>query len=335
MLLTPEECRSSSRTARPFLFDLYRIPFNDGQGGKAEPLAGASNNGMSNYFARYSPDGKWIVFCRAKSYMLLQPDSELYIIPADGRRGRGGCACNTGRMNSWHSWSPNGRWLVFSSKANSALHAALPDAHRRAGRQHARPSCWTSLTAPDRAANIPEFVNAPPAAIVKIREQFLNDYSFVRAGNEFFSHGEADNAIAEYSKALALNPDNVTAHHKLGFLLYQVKNQFDDGMAHLLTAYKLDAQDPRIQYDLGMAYMHQGKLDDAARFLSEAIQRATNGFDTQYEPVQMRLNLAQVLIAAGKSKDAEAPLSDALRRSPNHPEARLSAGFSPGRSRPD
>ena len=42
---------------------------------------------MSNYFAKYSPDGNWIVFCKAKSFMLLQPDSELYIIPAAGRRG--------------------------------------------------------------------------------------------------------------------------------------------------------------------------------------------------------------------------------------------------------
>ena len=107
--------RSSSRDGKSFLFDLYRIPFNDGQGGKAEPLAGASNNGRSNYFPKYSPDGKWIVFCQAKSYMLLQPDSELYIIPGRGRRGAA-AACNTPRMNSWHSWSPNGQWLVFSSK---------------------------------------------------------------------------------------------------------------------------------------------------------------------------------------------------------------------------
>ena len=46
---------------------------------------------MSNFFPKYSPDGKWIVFCKAKSYMLLQPDSELYIIPAEGG-ARDACA---------------------------------------------------------------------------------------------------------------------------------------------------------------------------------------------------------------------------------------------------
>ena len=36
-------------------YDLYRIPFRDGQGGKAEPIAGASANGMSNSFPKVSP----------------------------------------------------------------------------------------------------------------------------------------------------------------------------------------------------------------------------------------------------------------------------------------
>ena len=38
---------------QPFLYDLYRIPFNDGKGGTPVPLAGASANGMSNYFPKY------------------------------------------------------------------------------------------------------------------------------------------------------------------------------------------------------------------------------------------------------------------------------------------
>ena len=47
-------------------YDLYRIPFNNGRGGKAEKIAGASENGMSNNFPKVSPDGKWIVFVQNK-----------------------------------------------------------------------------------------------------------------------------------------------------------------------------------------------------------------------------------------------------------------------------
>ena len=75
-------------------------------------------NGESNYFARYSPDGRWIAFCKASSFMLLQPDSRIYIMPAQGGTPRL-MNCNTPLMNSWHSWSSNSRWLVFSSKANT------------------------------------------------------------------------------------------------------------------------------------------------------------------------------------------------------------------------
>jgi dipeptidyl aminopeptidase/acylaminoacyl peptidase len=171
--LTPAESIEFIDKGEPFLFDLYRIPFNGGKGGTPEPVEGASDNGMSNYFARYSPDGRWIVFCRAKSYMLLQPDSELYIIPAEGGNARR-LRCNTSRMNSWHSFSPNGKWLVFASKAYSD-YTQLCLTHIDENGCSAPAVLLAHMTAPGLAANIPEFVNAHPKSIVKIHERFLDD----------------------------------------------------------------------------------------------------------------------------------------------------------------
>jgi len=54
-------------------YDLYRISFNHGLGGKPEPIAGASQNGMSNSFAKISPDGKWMVFVQAHNGQLMRP----------------------------------------------------------------------------------------------------------------------------------------------------------------------------------------------------------------------------------------------------------------------
>ena len=58
---------------------------------RPEPIAGASRNGMSNSFPKVSPDGRWIVFVQARNGLLMRPDSQLYIVPAQAAR-RGACS---------------------------------------------------------------------------------------------------------------------------------------------------------------------------------------------------------------------------------------------------
>ena len=64
------------------------------------------------------------------------------------------------------------------------------------------------LTAPDRAANIPEFVNVAPAAIRQIREQFVDDVSYARAAWEYLKSNDYEGAERQARKALELNPKN-------------------------------------------------------------------------------------------------------------------------------
>jgi tetratricopeptide (TPR) repeat protein len=321
VLLTREECQEFLEEGKRFLFDLYRIPFNDGKGGEPHPLEGASNNGISNFFAKYSPDGKWIVFCKAKNYMLLQPDSELYIIPAEGGEARR-LQCNTNRMNSWHSWSPNGKWLVFSSKANSA-YTQLFLTHMDEQGRSSPPVLLSHLTDPDRAANIPEFVGTKPSAIKKINEQFLDDLSYVRAANQFEKAGESDRAIPQYRKALELNPNNVEAHRRLGFLLYHVKSIRDEGLAHSREAIRLYPEDVRAHCDLGMALFSEGEFDQAIIHLSEALRLMPRHPDLEavYNPVDVHCILGFALLSPRKLKEATDHLSYTLRLDPNNSRA--------------
>jgi Tol biopolymer transport system component len=143
-----------------FKFDIYKIPFNEGNGGKAEPVKGASDNGMSNYFPAVSPDGKWLVFCKAENYMLLMPDSRLYIVPVDGGKARK-LRCNLYLMNSWHAWSPNSKWIVFISKGLS-IHSDMFLTHIDNRGNASSPVLIENARKHGRAANYPEFINAKP-----------------------------------------------------------------------------------------------------------------------------------------------------------------------------
>jgi len=154
-------------------FDLFRIPFNNGKGGVPEPLEGASQNGFSNYFPRYSPDGKWIVYTRSKTGIMLQPDSRLFIIPSQGGIARK-MKCNRALFNSWHSWSPNGKWLLFSSKVNTP-YTEIFLTHIDAHGNDTPPVLLSQFSSTTHAANVPEFANIRPDAIQTIRVQGYND----------------------------------------------------------------------------------------------------------------------------------------------------------------
>ncbi len=294
VLLGPEDCREFLVEGKPFKFDLYRIPFNEGRGGKPEPVVGASFNGRSNFFPRFSPDGKWIVFCQAENYMLLQPDSEMYIIPAEGGQPRR-LRANTKRMNSWHSFSPNGKWLVFSGKPDSA-YTRLYLTHIDEQGESTPPVVLDRLTAPDRAANIPEFVNASPTAIRRIREQFVDDLSYARAAWEFLKSNDYGGAERQARKALELNPQSADGHHFLGLALFGAR-QHEEAIRHLSEAAKLQPGAAEIQTELGVVLVARGMLDEGVRHLRKALELDPNNAEAYF-------NLGAVSLSQGQTQEA-------------------------------
>ncbi|MCP4610006.1 MAG: tetratricopeptide repeat protein [Planctomycetes bacterium] len=316
VLLSPEQCEEFLKEGKQFLFDLYRIPFNEGKGGKPEPIEGASNNGMSNYFAKYSPDSKWIVFCKAKSYMLLQPDSELYIIPAEGGKARK-LRANTNRMNSWHSFSPNSKWLVFSSKANSA-YTQLFLTHIDEEGCSSPAVLLSQFTAADRAANIPEFVNIKPAAIVKIQDQFVDDTSYLRAADEYLKADDFAGAERQCRKSLELNPKNAIANCTLGVSLAR-QGKVDEAIGYFSEAIKLEPGYVDAHYSLGQAMARKGKVNEAIRHFSAVLR-------FQPDHAEAHGYLGSLLLAGGMLKEATVHLSEAVRLDPNYADAHYNIG---------
>ncbi|MHC4404231.1 MAG: tetratricopeptide repeat protein [Planctomycetota bacterium] len=306
VLLTEDECSQFLKEGKQFQFDLYRIPFNGGKGGEARPLEGASHNGVSNYFPRYSPDGKWIVFCQAKSFMLLQPDSRLFIMPASGGEPRL-MRCNTPRMNSWHTWSPNGKWLVFSAKPFSAYTQLFLTHVDEQGRS-TPPIVLSHFTDPDKAANIPEFVNLDPHAIKRIREAFITDVHYYRAGTQALTLGDLEIAVREYQRALELNPNHEEARNELGVALLE-QGQDAEAEAHFTKLIELNPEFPHAHSNLGNSLARQGKYQEAIASLREALRLTP-------EHAASHLILSKVLSEFGHAEEAAVHLARAREFAP-------------------
>ncbi len=315
ILLSEKDVPEFIEDKEPFKFDLYRVPFNDGRGGTAEPIEGASHNGKSNFFAKFSPDGKWIVFCKAENYMLLMPDSELYIVPAEGGEARR-LRANTPRMNSWHSWSSNGRWLVFSSKANTP-YTQLFLTHIDQDGNSTPPVVLERFTGADRAANIPEFVPVPATTIAKIEERFLDAYSFLRAGMANERTGNYDGAVRIYRRALQIEPDNVELLNALGFSLFQ-QGKSQEAVVELEKALEVDPKHWKAHNNMALASIDLGEFE-----LAEAHYRESLAIEPQ---PAIYNDLGFVLERMGLSEDAIAAYRKALELDPGSAAAQYNLG---------
>ncbi len=151
-------------------FDLRIIPYNEGKGGAPRDIPGAAANGRSNFYARFSPDGRWMSFVEADSDSLIKQSSDIYLLPADAVLGGKPAAPRrlesnaAGAADSWHSWSSNSRWLVFASKRDDGIYTRLYMTHIDAVGHASVAVALPVADADERMCyNIPEFVAHAPA----------------------------------------------------------------------------------------------------------------------------------------------------------------------------
>ncbi|WP_348260584.1 tetratricopeptide repeat protein [Telmatobacter sp. DSM 110680] len=297
----PEQANDPGETQ--IQYDLYKIPFNEGRGGKAVPVEGASANGMSNNFPKVSPDGKWIVFVQNKNGLLMRPDSKLYIVPFAGGKARL-MHCNLAPMNSWHTWSPNGHWLAFSSKARGP-YTRLMLTHIDADGNDTPAIIVDDTTAANRAINIPEFINLPAGtSIDKIDPEATNFYRLFDQAYAQIEASQFSEAIDTLHKAIATNPEDPLSHYILATAL-SANDQERDALIEYRKAVSLMPTNPTFLDHLAVSLALNGDSDGAIEQLNRAI--AVDPGSVEY-----RFNVAYVLESRGDFDGAVAPLEKAV-----------------------
>ncbi len=292
-------------------YDLYRIPFNGGNGGTPERIEGASQNGMSNDFPKVSPDGRWIVFVQNRNGLLMRPDSQLYIVPFEGGKARR-LNCNTPRMNSWHSFSPNGRWLVFSSKGR-ALYTQMYLTHLDSDGHDSPAILIENATAANRAVNIPEFINIPVNGIAKMDAPATDFYRIFDQAGELARKGEYAAALSEWRKAVELDPEDGQARYHLAFALDK-QGHLDEAIAQYQKAVEFNPNNAAAYSNLAVDLTRAGKLADGIDSYEKSLE--INPKNSLAES-----NLAAALIEAGRTQEAVGHINKALELDPEFADA--------------
>lgn len=154
-------------------YDLVRVAFDPttGKWGGEETVVSAEQLGRSASEPVVSPDGRYLMFTghHHGSFPIFQPDADLYVvdltkpIPAAPRRID---EIDSPRAEGYHSWSANGRWVVFASKREDGVYTRLYLAHADAAGRFGKPFVLPQQD-PDfyrsclMAFNRPELISEP------------------------------------------------------------------------------------------------------------------------------------------------------------------------------
>ena len=106
-------------------YSLMRIKYDveKDKWGEMETLISADSTGLSVSWPRVSPDGKYLLFCMSNYgyFTIHNPETDLCMMDLKTGITRRLDKVNSGRTDSYHSWSGNSRWFVFSSKRRDGL----------------------------------------------------------------------------------------------------------------------------------------------------------------------------------------------------------------------
>ena len=109
---------------------LCRIAFDAEKGVFGETVDTLLNGpatDKSYVLARPSYDGRWLMYCASSrgNFPVSQNDADLWLMDLKTGENRELKELNTPQSESYHNWSENSRWFVFSSKREDGMYTKL------------------------------------------------------------------------------------------------------------------------------------------------------------------------------------------------------------------
>jgi Flp pilus assembly protein TadD len=211
-------------------------------------------------------------------------------------------------MNSWHTFSPNGRWLAFSSKGRS-LYTQLFLTHIDETGKDSPAILVENATAANRGVNIPEFVNISPGGLTKMDAPATEFYRLSDTAGELARKGDYAAAAVEWTKAVELDPADGKARYHLAYALDK-QDQLDRAIEQYRKSVELDGANAAAYASLSIALARAGNLP-------ESIDAAKQALALDPKDVLTEGNLAASLLETGHTDEALVHIRKALELDPN------------------
>ena len=164
------KAKEVQRRFRELKYSIYRKAFDPDtrQFGPRELVFDAAARDSSATFPRISPDGRYLLFTMGHYgyFHIWHHDADLWLMDLASGAVRPFTEVNSPDTESYHSWSSNGRWIIFSSRRNDGTFTRPFIAHVDKDGHATKPFELPSED-PDyhrqflRCYNIPEFMKGP------------------------------------------------------------------------------------------------------------------------------------------------------------------------------
>ncbi len=165
-----------------------------------------------------------------------------------------------------------------------------------------------------------------PDAIAEYQRALRIDPNYAEAHNNLgavlLHSGRSTEAVAEYQAAVRLDPDYADAHSNLGSALSQIPGRLSEAAAELETAVRLDPENARRRAALGSVLLQiPGRLPQAIGQLETALKMDPELTDAHYS---LAIGLAQI---PARLPDAVMEFNTVLRSRPNDPGVHYQLGI--------
>ena len=110
-------------------YDLMKAPFDASTGtiGEIETVIPASEEGYSVTFPRPSYDGRWLMYNKAdfSIFPIDHKEADLWLMDLSTGECRALDEVNSDFSESFHNWSSDSRWFLFSSRRDDGLYVQV------------------------------------------------------------------------------------------------------------------------------------------------------------------------------------------------------------------